>query len=105
MSGLPGLRPRLSLLVGFFALLLAGCASSGSDALVSRAPFPDYAAAEPVRGMERSTLCHQDSRTITIVNIAVEAHLRHGDYFGACSADGRARQEAYYRERASADGS
>jgi hypothetical protein len=99
MSGLP---PRPSLFTGLLALGLAalgGCASSGADALYTRAPFPDYASAEPVQGLERSTLCHQ-GRTITIVNLAVESHLQHGDYFGECSEESRARHEAHYRTHA-----
>jgi hypothetical protein len=97
---MPGLSPRPALAAVFAALLtLVGCASSGADALYSRdVSVPTYASAEPIQGMERSTLCHQ-GRTITIVNIAVNAHLDHGDYFGECSEDGRARQEAYFQAR------
>ena len=94
---MPGRFFRPSFSAGLLALTLAGCASSGSRGLYSReVPYPPYASAEAVRGMERSTLCHQGN-SITIVNIAVDAHLRHGDYFGACGEDNRARHDAYYR--------
>jgi hypothetical protein len=96
---MPGRRFVPSLFVGPLALAcaaLAGCASSGSEALFSRnVPFPSYASAEPIQGMARSTICHE-GRTITIVNIAVDEHMRHGDYFGACSEDNRVRHARYY---------
>jgi hypothetical protein len=99
-----GISVRPSFLAGLVALgllALAGCSSAGHPARLRSVPVPDYASAEPVRGMERSTLCHQ-GRAITIVNIAVDAHLRHGDYFGACSEENRARHEAYLSEQAGA---
>src|SRR5690606_17890667 len=96
---MPGRLPRPSFFAGIFAfalLALTGCASSGSGVLFSQAmPYPSYASAEPVQGLERSTLCHRD-RTITIVNLAVDEHMRHGDYFGACSEENRERHERYY---------
>jgi hypothetical protein len=94
---MPRRRPRPSFFAGLFALLaFTGCASSGSEALFSQTrPFPSYASAEPVQGLERSTICHQ-GRTITIVNIAVDNHMEHGDYFGACSEDNRTRHARYY---------
>ena len=96
---MPGRLPRPSFFAGLVALALlavTGCASSGSSALYSRdLPYPSYAAATPLRGMERSTICHQ-GRTITIVNIAVDEHMRHGDYFGACGEENHERHARYY---------
>jgi len=96
---MPGRLPRSSFFAGLFALAflaLTGCASSGPQALFSQTvPFPSYASAEPVQGLERSTLCHQ-GRTITIVNLAVDQHMKHGDYFGDCSAENQRRHERYY---------
>jgi hypothetical protein len=101
MSGLSFRPARAAGFLALALLALAGCASSGPAALYSQdVSVPTYASAEPIQGMERSTLCHQ-GRTITIVNIAVAAHLDHGDYFGECSDDGRARQEEYFRAQAS----
>ncbi|HLT47805.1 MAG TPA: hypothetical protein VK002_11300 [Rubricoccaceae bacterium] len=101
---MPGRPLRPSSFAGLFALAalaFTGCASSsGSSALFSRElPFPSYASAEPVQGLERSTICHQ-GRTITIVNIAVDDHMRHGDYFGACSEANRTRHTRYYSGQA-----
>src|SRR5690606_24952817 len=95
---MPGRLPRSSFFAGLFVLaflVFTGCAASGSQALFSQAmPYPSYASAEPVQGLERSTLCHQ-GRTITIVNLAVDQHIKHGDYFGACSEENRERHEHY----------
>lgn len=93
----PLARPSFVLgLLPFALAALAGCASSGPEAHFSRdVPFPSYASAEPLRGMERSTICHQ-GRSITLVNIAVEAHLRHGDFFGSCSESNRTRHVRHY---------
>ena len=94
--------PLTGLLV-LLTLPFVGCASSGAELYSRSVPYPEYASVEPVQGLDRYTLCHQE-RTITIVSIAVDAHLRHGDYFGACGEDNRSRSEAYYREHRRDDG-
>ena len=94
---MPGPSLRLSLLAGSAALaLFAGCTSSGGSSTYARnVPYPEYAAAGSVQGMELYTLCHQ-GRSITIVGIAVNPHLRHGDYFGSCGEANRSRHDRHY---------
>src|SRR5215213_8286332 len=36
------------------------------------------------QGQEKVTLCHNGTETITVDESAVDAHLNHGDTFGAC---------------------
>jgi hypothetical protein len=46
--------------------------------------------AEPGRGAggQKATLCHKGTKTLTVGAPALAAHLRHGDYSGACQAGG-----------------
>jgi len=37
---------------------------------------------------QKATLCHKGNKTLTVGAPALTAHLRHGDYPGACQADG-----------------
>jgi hypothetical protein len=43
-------------------------------------------AEEPGRGVgrQKATLCHKGNKTLTVGAPAIAAHLRHGDYRGAC---------------------
>ncbi len=95
---MPGFRrPLVRVCFTLAPLLAAGCATTSGPSLYSarQVPYPDYARAEALRGLSRSTICHA-GRTITIVDIAVEEHMKHGDYFGDCSAENQRRHERYY---------
>ena len=37
---------------------------------------------------KKVTLCHKEKKTLTVGEPALTAHQRHGDYPGACQADG-----------------
>lgn len=94
--------PLLLLLV----TLLAGCSSLGYDdyrrghrgdarAYENRRATRSYPAWARVtdRGRTAYVMCHKDRRTRTVRTNSVRGHLRHGDRFGSCRSDRRARQD------------
>ena len=55
-------------------------------------------------GQVRYALCHRGRNTLTLPEAAVDAHLRHGDTFGGCSArDDRRRDDRRQDDRARDD--
>ena len=74
-------------------------AVKGSDPAAGTAEIGQQGNGEPVeRGNEaepgrsdsqqKVTLCHKGNKTLTVGAPALDAHQRHGDYPGACQADG-----------------
>jgi PBP1b-binding outer membrane lipoprotein LpoB len=55
---------KTCLMVILGAFLLSGCAVSSS-------------------GYHKSTICHK-GKTLEVADQAVDAHLKHGDYYGPC---------------------
>ena len=86
--------PALALTVTLVAL--SGCASTRYD---RARPYPGYARVGSEGGQARYAVCHKGRNTLTLPEAAVDAHMRHGDYFGACGVDNRRRHDDYYRGR------
>ena len=75
-------------------LVLAGCASTRYD---TTRPYPPYARVGSAGGNAQYAVCHKGRNTLTLPTPAVDAHLRHGDYFGACGPESRRRHDDHYR--------
>lgn len=81
-------------LAGVVAVAAAGCSTSSTQQGRYGSRYPDVrsypASAKTTEGgQERYTICHNGRQTLTLPTAAVDAHLRHGDRFGACSSRGR----------------
>ena len=86
--------------------LLGGC-SSGRD-IYNRGVYGDRAerssrsypasARTTQGGQARYAVCHNGRNSLTLPEGAVDAHIRHGDRFGACSARDDRRQDDRARD-------
>ena len=76
---------RSLLLVFLSAGMLVGCSSNRYDRY-GRA-YPASARVDGGNGQDRYVICHKGKNTRTLPASAVEAHLNHGDRFGACRGD------------------
>ncbi|HEX9951728.1 MAG TPA: hypothetical protein VGB53_08165 [Rubricoccaceae bacterium] len=88
--------------------LLGGC-SSGRD-VYNRADRYDRtsrsypASARTTQGGQaRYAVCHNGRNSMTLPEAAVDAHIRHGDRFGACSTQARGRDDRGRDDRGRAD--
>lgn len=69
-------------LVVLSAGLLAGCSSTRYGQ-----SYPASARVDNGGGQARYVICHKGRSTRTLPASAVDAHLDHGDRFGACRGD------------------
>ena len=80
----------LSLLV-LSAGLLVGCTNSRFDRYGR--DYPDSARVESRGGQDRYVICHKGTKTMTLPESAVRAHLNHDDRFGSCDRRDRDRRD------------
>ena len=78
-------------LIVLTTLLAAGCTSS------NRA-YPASARVDAQDGQDRYRLCHRGN-TMSLPESAAQAHLRHGDRFGACRSRDESRGNGRGRGR------
>ncbi|MDX1421243.1 MAG: hypothetical protein R3181_14855 [Rubricoccaceae bacterium] len=88
------MRPLLAPVLLAALVALAGCVSTRYD---RARPYPGYARVGSSGGQAQYAVCHKGRNTLTLPEPAVDAHMRHGDYFGACGRANRDRHDDHYR--------
>lgn len=92
MTVLPSLTPMRTLsLLTLTLVFLSGCSGTGFDPYGGSRSSRSYPASARTssNGQERYRVCHKGKNDLVLPSSAVDAHIGHGDRFGACSRNDR----------------